>query len=183
LDEKWLIKSCVKGDTKAQRMVYDYYGPQLMSVCMRYAGNREDAEEIFHDSLVKVFKNISNFKGESGLKTWICRIGINSALDFLRKRKKALFLGHISDHMAEIQDTDIPQEISLEAETAMVLLKTMPLNQQVIINLFVIEEMSHKEIASQLGISEEASRVQLSRAKKALASIINTKLIKNEQQK
>lgn len=150
---------------------------------MRYAGNREDAEEIFHDSLVKVFKNIVHFKGESGLKTWICRIGINSALDFLRKKKKTLFLGHISDQMAEIQDTDIPQEVSLEAETAMKLLKSMPVHQQVIINLFVIEEMSHKEIATELGISEEASRVQLSRAKKALAQIINSKSMRNEHQK
>ena len=159
------------------------FGPQLMGLCLRYAGNREDAEEIFHDSLMKVYKNIVNFKGDSSLKTWISRIGINTALDYLRKRKKALFLGHISDHMNEIEDYDVPQEISLEAETAMQLLKTMPLNQQVIINLFVIEEMSHREIAAELGISEEASRVQLSRAKKALTQIINTKFIKNEQQK
>ena len=61
-----------------------------MGVCMRYAGNREDAEEVFHDSLIKVFKNISKFNGNSGLKTWICRIGINTALDHLRKRKKNL---------------------------------------------------------------------------------------------
>lgn len=183
MEEKALIKACSKGDIKAQRHVYEVYGPQMMGLCMRYAGNREDAEEIFHDSLVKVFKNIQNFKGDSSLKTWIARIGINTALDFLRKRKKALFLGHISDHISEIEDIDISQEISLEAETAMQLLKTMPVNQQIIINLFVIEEMSHKEIAAELGISEEASRVQLSRAKKALSTILNTKITKNEHQK
>lgn len=154
-----------------------------MGICMRYAGNREDAEEIFHDSFVKIFKNISSFKGESGLKTWMCRIGINTALDHLRKQKKALFLGHISEQMSDIPDPDIPVEVSIEAETAMKLLKAMPVNQQVIINLFVIEEMSHREIAEQLNITEEASRVQLSRAKKALANVLNTKLAKNEHQK
>jgi len=183
LDEKNLIKACAKGDSTAHRMVYDKYGPQLMGLCMRYAGNREDAEEIFHDSLIKVFNNIKTFKYESSLKTWICRIGINTALDFLRKRKKTLFLSHISDYDHEIVDSDIPSEVSLEAETAMKLLKTMPVNQQVIINLFIIEEMSHREIAAQLGISEEASRVQLSRAKRVLSNIINTNITRNEHQK
>ena len=63
----------------------------------------------------------------------------------------------------------------------MKLLKTLPVNQQVIINLFIIEEMSHKEIAAQLGISEEASRVQLSRAKKVLSNLINSKITRNQQ--
>jgi len=183
LDEKNLIKACAKGDSQAQRELYEKYGPALMGLCMRYAGNREDAEEIFHDCLIKVFNHIKTFKAESSLKTWVSRIGINSALDFLRKRKKTLFLSHISDYDREIVDTDIIAEVSLEAETAMNLLKTMPVNQQVIINLFIVEEMSHKEISAQLGISEEASRVQLSRAKKALSNIINNKVTQNEHQK
>lgn len=181
MDEKSLIKACAKGDQKAHRELYEKYGPQIMGLCMRYAGNREDAEEIFHDCLIKVYKNLANFKFESSLKTWISRIGINTALDFLRKRKKTLFLSHISYYDQEIVDTDIPAEISLEAETAMKLLKTLPVNQQVIINLFIIEEMSHKEIASQLGISEEASRVQLSRAKKVLSNIINSRIPTNQK--
>ena len=183
MNEKDLIKACLKGDARAQRLLYERFGPQLMGLCLRYAGNREDAEEIFHDTFIKVFGNLKKFKNESSLKTWISRIGINTALDYLRKKKKAIFIAHISDHHAEITDSDIEREISLEAETAMHLMRTMPLNQQIIINLFVIEEMSHKEIASQLQISEEASRVQLSRAKKALIQLIQSKFVKNEQQK
>ena len=129
MEEKDLIKACADGSSKAQRTLYEQYGPQLMGLCMRYGGNREDAEEIFHDSLIKVFKNLKTFKYESSLKTWINRIGINTALDFLRKRKKTLFLSHISDYNHEIVDSDIPAEVSLEAETAMKLLKTLPLNQ------------------------------------------------------
>lgn len=183
MEEKELIKSCAKGDAKAHRLLYEKYGPQIMGLCMRYAGNREDAEEIFHDSLIKVLKNIEKFKFESSLKTWISRISINTALDFLRKRKKTLFISHISDYSHELADSDIPAEVSLEAEMAMRLLKQMPVNQQVIINLFIIEEMSHKEIAAQLGISEEASRVQLSRAKRVLCNLIHSRSINNEQQR
>jgi RNA polymerase sigma-70 factor (ECF subfamily) len=183
LEEKDLIRSCAKGDVKGQRMLYDKYGPFLMSVCMRYAGNREDAEEIFHDSLMKVYKNLEKFKGESSLKTWINRIGVNTALDFLRKKKSALMVEHISDNALDIQDTDIETEVSMEAETAMKLLGSLTPNQQIIINMYVIDDMSHKEIAAKLNISEEASRSQYSRAKKVLADLVKVKIMHNETRK
>lgn len=175
-----LIKACSKGDAKAQRYLYDHFGPQLMGLCMRYAGKREDGEEIFHDAMMKVFKHITTFKGESSLKTWINRIGVNTALDFLRKKKSALMLEHISDNVLEISDTDVEQEVSLEAEAAMSMMSKLNLNQQIIINMYVIDDMSHREIAQQLNISEEASRAQYSRAKRALAEMIEKKRVKNE---
>ncbi len=175
-----LIKACSRGDAKAQRYLYDHFGPQLMGLCMRYAGKREDGEEIFHDAMMKVFKHISTFKGESSLKTWINRIGVNTALDFLRKKKSALMLEHISDNVLEISDTDVEQEVSLEAEAAMAMMGKLNLNQQIIINMYVIDDMSHREIAHQLNISEEASRAQYSRAKRALAEMIEKKRVKNE---
>ncbi|MDI1234188.1 MAG: sigma-70 family RNA polymerase sigma factor [bacterium] len=183
MNEKDLIKKCLDGDSVAQRCLYDQFGPQLMGLCMRYTGLREDAEEVFHDSLMKVFKNLDKFQGGSSLKTWINRIGVNTALDFLRKRKNALLVEHISDSSLDIKDTVIEQEICFEAEVAMKLMHKMPLNQQIIINLFVIDELSHKEIAAQLNISEEASRSQYSRAKRTLTELVKTKLNTNEQQR
>lgn len=183
LTEQDLIKQCKKGDSKAQRYLYDQYGPQLMGLCMRYTGLREDAEEVFHDSLIKVFRNLEKFQGNSSLKTWINRIGVNTALDFLRKRKNALLVEHISDSSLEIKDTVLEQEVSMEAEVAMKLMHKLPLNQQIIINLFVIDELSHKEIAAQLNISEEASRSQYSRAKRSLTELVKTKFNINEQQR
>lgn len=164
-------------------MLYEQYGGYLMSVCLRYAGNREDAEEVFHDTMMKVFDNIRSFKGNSSLRTWINRIGINTALDFLRKRKNALMIEHISDQVLEMKDNPIEEEISIEAETAMKVLQKLPVNQQIVINLFMIDGYSHKEIANQLNISEEASRSQYSRAKKQLSELVKTKLKLNEQQR
>ncbi|MEZ4804554.1 MAG: sigma-70 family RNA polymerase sigma factor [Bacteroidia bacterium] len=175
-----LIKGCKKGKAEAQKQLYEQYGPVLMGICLRYAQHREDAEEIFHDAILKVFNKIDSFKGESQLKTWINRIGVNTALDFLRKKKSALVVEHISDHALEIGDTDIEQEVSFEAEQAMKLLAHLSQNQQIVINMYVIDEMSHREIAQQLNISEEASRAQYSRAKRALANLLETKIKKNE---
>ncbi len=183
MTEKELISSCCKQNSKAQKMLYEQYGGYLMSVCLRYAGNREDAEEVFHDTMMKVFDNIRSFKGNSSLRTWINRIGINTALDFLRKRKNALMIEHISDQVLEMKDNPIEEEISIEAETAMKVLQKLPVNQQIVINLFMIDGYSHKEIANQLNISEEASRSQYSRAKKQLSELVKTKLKLNEQQR
>lgn len=181
MTDKELIQGCRKGDTKAQRKLYEQYGPQLMGLCMRYTGQREDAEEVFHDAFMKVYNNIVDFKENSSLKTWISRIAINTALDFLRKRKNALLIEHISDGALEIKDTDIEKEVSMTAEVAMHLMRKMPLNQQIVINLYAIDELSHREIAQQLNISEEASRAQYSRAKRTLAELVKTKLKINEQ--
>lgn len=181
MTESELISGCRKGDTKAQRRLYDQYGPQLMGLCLRYTGLREDAEEVFHDTLMKVYTKINDFKGDSSLKTWINRVGINTCLDFLRKRKHALMVEHISDNALEIRDTDLDREISMNAETAMLIMRQMPVNQQIIINLYAIDEMSHREIAGQLGISEEASRSQYSRAKRTLTELVKTRLKVNEQ--
>lgn len=180
LDEKEIIKGCIRGDVKAQRHVYDHYGPVLMGLCLRYAGNREDAEEIFHDALMKVFNSIEKFKGDSSLKTWVNRIGINTALDFLRRKRNALMVEHISENTLAVPDDNDEQDISMEAEMAMKLLHSLPVSQQIILNLYVIDEYSHKEIGQQLNISEEASRTQYSRAKKALAELVKKKLYRNE---
>ena len=180
MEEAAIIKGCINGDAKSQKALYDQFGPVLMGLCMRYAQNREDAEEIFHDALMKVFRSLDSFKGDSKLKTWISRIGVNTALDFLRKKKNALLVEHISDYALEIKDSDVEQDISLEAETAMKMMSQLSTNQQIIINMFVVDEMSHKEIAMQLNISEEASRAQYSRAKRALADLVTKKLLKNE---
>jgi RNA polymerase sigma-70 factor (ECF subfamily) len=180
LTELEIIIGCSSGDAKSQRVLYDDYGPVLMGLCLRYTGNREDAEEVFHDAIMKVYRNIETFKGGSSLKTWISRIGINTALDFLRKKKKALMVEHISDSVLDISDTDTEKEVSLEAEMAMKLLSQLSINQQIIINMYVVDDMSHREIAQTLNISEEASRSQYSRAKRLLANLLEQKGIRNE---
>lgn len=154
-----------------------------MGLCLRYAGNREDAEEIFHDSMIKIYKSLEKFKGDSSLKTWISRIGVNTALDFLRKKKNALMVEHISDNVLNVVESDVEEEVSFEAEMALKLLNKLSSNQQIIINLFVIDDLSHREIAERLNISEEASRAQYSRAKRALADLVKITLKKNEVEK
>ena len=85
--DEQLIDGCLKGDRLAQRRLYDIYSRRMFGVCLRYSGNREEAEEILQEGLLKVFNKLGDFKKEGALEGWIRRIVINTALDFYRRNK------------------------------------------------------------------------------------------------
>ena len=182
MNELEIIKGCIKDKSEAQKALYLLYGSYLMGLVTRYTENREDAEEVFHDTMMKIYTHISRYKFESSFKTWISRIAINTSIDYIRKNKNAMLVEHISDKILEIKELDLEKEVGLEAELAMKLLHQLPINQKIIINLFLIDDFSHREIAQKLNISEEASRTQYRRAKKHLIDLVKFKLQKNEQQ-
>ena len=88
LGEKELISGCAKGERAAQRELYDRHCRRLMAVCLRYAKNAPEAEDILQDAFVKIFKNLKTFRFESKLDTWMTRIVINLCLDQLRKQSR-----------------------------------------------------------------------------------------------
>lgn len=166
-----LIQAAIKGDHRAQKTIYDQIGGRIQGTCLRYVGNKDDAEEVFHDAMLRIYMNLGKYRGDSKFTTWACRIAINTSIDFLRKQRKNPVMECLSDYEYEIADTVVQPEISLSAEKAMENLNKLNESHQTIINLHVIDEYSHKEIASMLGITEQGSRAMLMRAKKALLKI------------
>jgi RNA polymerase sigma-70 factor (ECF subfamily) len=165
------IRACLKGDSRAQREIYDHIGPKMMGLCLRYVNNRDDAEEVFHDAMLKVFRNLDKYRGDSSLSTWAGRIAVNTSLDFLRKVKKQPVTVNIEDHAHDVAETHDLGDLSLTAETALNNIRKLNDTYQLLINLHIIEEFSHKEIAQMLHITEQASRSMLVRAKRALYQI------------
>jgi RNA polymerase sigma-70 factor (ECF subfamily) len=181
LENKGLIASCAKGDPNAQRKIYEDIGPKIMGTCIRYSVNREDAEEIFHDAMLKVFLNIGKFNGKSTLLTWANRIAINTAIDFIRKHKSQIILEHISHELHDNIEDNAFEGYELKGETALNMIKQLSPSHQILINLFIIDGYSHKDISQKLNISEEASRSMLSRAKRVLTKLTLTALKSNEK--
>ena len=93
MDDITLVNECVKGNARAQRMLFDKFAGKMMSVCLRYAKNTEQAEDVLQDGFVKVFMKLSDFKKEGSLEGWIRRIMVNTALDQIRK--EARFKGNL----------------------------------------------------------------------------------------
>ena len=94
--EKELIKRCCKNDPRAQQELYEKYAPKMYGVCLRYACNKEIAQDLMHDGFITVFSKISSFRGEGSFEGWLRRIFVNTALGYLRKTD-------IVGHAAEIE--------------------------------------------------------------------------------
>lgn len=148
------------------KTLYNLYAPQMLSVCFRYVNNRDDANDILQEAFYLVFKNLKQLKNPEALSGWIKRIVINSALAFIKNKKKLYAVNEIS--FAEeicVQDYIIEK---LSAEEIIVLIKELPIGYRTVFNLYAIEGYSHAEIAEKLGISVGTSKSQLFDARKVL---------------
>lgn len=169
-----LLEGCKKGDRKAQENLYKTLSSRMMGLCMRYARDRVEAEDILQMGFVKVFQKVSEFRGEGSFEGWIKRIMVNTAIEAYRKNQRNLNVVDIDEVYDYAQSTfDMS---GLELKDLLKLVQQLSTGYRLVFNLYVMEGFSHKEIAEQLGISEGASKSQLSRAR----AILKEKIIKME---
>lgn len=160
------------------RTLYDRYSGYVMAVALRYVPNRDDVQDVVQDSFVKIFTSIAQFsyRGEGALRGWMGRIVVNMALDFLRRRRNVSF----TDELPDTPDEPEPDIGGVSDEVLMRLIGQLPDGYRVVLNMFVFERLSHKEIAQRLGIKENSSASQYFHAKKMLGKLIND-YIKRQQ--
>lgn len=171
MTDEELIDKCLKGDSRAQKALFDKFSRKMMSVCLRYIGDREKAEDVLQDGFIKVFKNLDKFKQEGSFEGWIRRTIINTSLDQLRKNKNAPIDTDISE--AEYLAADNEKVLSrLRVEEIMELVQNMPTGYRTVFNLYAIEGYSHQEIADELGVTESTSKTQYRKARNYLMNII-----------
>lgn len=172
-DSEQSLLECVKrGDSMAMRAVYLKYVRYLTAVCSRYVINGEDVKDVLQDSFLKIFSGIPSFqfKGEGSLKGWVAKITVNEALKFLQRNGRIKFV-EIPGDGYDIPDEE-PDVEALPSSVIFGLIRGLPDGYRTIFNLYVIENKSHKEIASLLDIKESTSASQLHRAKALLAAKI-----------
>ncbi|MCU0423967.1 MAG: sigma-70 family RNA polymerase sigma factor [Bacteroidia bacterium] len=172
-DETELVKRCIHEDRVAQHALFKAYSSAMMGVCMRYAGNKEEAEDILQEGFIAVFNHLKTFKFQSSLKTWITRIMINTALNYLRKYKKMKFENAEYNEVAE-PDVQVFQLQLYDQSVVMKCIQELPEGYRIVINMFAIEGYSHKEIADTLNIQESTSRSQFAKAKVSLIKKLKT---------
>lgn len=168
MEEKTLIAECVKGNAKAQKLLFDKYASKMLAVCMRYFSNKMEAEDVFQEGFVKVFKNIGDFKNLGSFEGWIRRIFIHAALDELRKHKDFLVESDVQDIPHQLSPLNNRADNQLLADDLMKMVMALPDGYRTIFNMFALEGYSHKEIAELLNISENTSKSQYFRAKALL---------------
>ncbi len=176
VDEKKLIVSCIAYDIKAQKKFYDLYAGKMFMVCMRYANNREDAEDILQDSFVKIFDNINKFRNEGSLEGWVRRIVSNTAIKHYHK--KNVMYPIVSENIKEeAEEEGFMDRLSSEnsMEELLQMIQNLAPRYRMVFNLYAFDGHSHGEIAQLLNISEGTSKSQLSRAREILKNQIKEK--------
>ena len=166
---KELVERIRQKDQRAMSQFYQMYVEELSSVCYRYVPSEEDAKDVLQNSFVKIFTSLPtiNYRSEEALRGWMKRVVANEALSFLRKRKKLLF---VESHGEEtLMDDGEPQTESLSPDALHQLISELPDGYRMVVNLYVFEDYSHRQIAELLGISEKTSASQFYYAKRLLA--------------
>jgi RNA polymerase sigma-70 factor (ECF subfamily) len=168
-DVKKLVKQCIKEDRKSQKFLYEHFHGKMLAVCMRYATDYSEAQDILHEGFIKVFVKLKSFKNEGSFEGWIRRIVVNYAIDYIRTKKKLIFDTEDNSIINNIKDDDllINEEDSskIKAELIIELIQELTPAYKTVFNLYILEDYSHKQIAEALGISEGTSKSNLAKAK------------------
>ncbi|MDG1841043.1 MAG: sigma-70 family RNA polymerase sigma factor [Crocinitomicaceae bacterium] len=159
-------------------MLYEKYSAQMYSICMRYAKNKDDADDIFQQGFYLVYKNIGQIRDAKAMSGWIKRIFVNAALENYNKKKKiSLVEDEQLDTSANLNSWNEAMS-NLAAEEITNLIQKLPNACRTAFNMYVIDNMTHKEIAKKLSISEGTSKSNLHDARKILKrKIINSNKI------
>jgi len=162
--------------TEVLEKAYKTDGPYLLSVCRRYVRDAALAQDMFQDGFVSAYLNFDKFqnRGEGSLRAWLSRIMANTCLMYLRKKdpvREADDISAISFKMTS--DSELAGSIArVEDEALYNMIMELPQLERLVLNMFVFEGYSHREIAKALGIKESASAMRFYRAKMHLAEMI-----------
>ena len=176
MTEEALLKGCLNNDAAAQRELYNKYSSKMLSVCYRYAHNREDAEDMLQEGFIKVFLQVHTFENRGAFEGWIRRIIVHTCINILKKNKKfneSVDIIHANG--LQVREETVPAII--QAKQVVECIRMLPIGYRTVLNLYAVEGFSHREIAGLLDIEESTSRSQYTRAKAMLEDILVKKRI------
>lgn len=185
MNDSQIITACKKQDRSAQKVLYERYAPKMMAVCLRYCKDYETARDLLHDGFLQVFSQIGSYAGKGSFEGWLRKIFVNVALeDYRQKQREITFHNEFGQNEAEFAeegdgDGDMLDIGDVPREEIMKIIQELPDGYRTVFNLVIFEDLSHKEIASRLGISEGSSRSQFFRAKEILQKRVQS-IIKRE---
>lgn len=176
MTEEAILSGCLENEAVAQWELYTRFSPKMLSVCYRFAHNREDAEDMLQEAFIKVFSQIHTFKSTGAFEGWIRRIMVHTCINHLKKNKKfseSVDIIHATG--VQVREESVPSIV--QAKQVVECIRLLPLGYRTVLNLYAIEGYSHKEIAEMLDVEESTSRSQYTRAKQMLEDILVKKNI------
>jgi RNA polymerase sigma factor (sigma-70 family) len=170
-----LVKRCKANERKAQGLLYKQFASKMLGVCLRYANDRMEAEDMLQNGFIRVFQKIADYRGDGSFEGWVRRIMVHSSIEYYRKHHKMLSVADLEETGKE-PSVDPTAAAQLDAKDLMALIQQLSPGYRMVFNLYAIEGYSHKEIGEIIGISEGASKSQLSRAR----AILKEQIVKSD---
>lgn len=172
MSQDQLIKNCKKKQPKAQADLYKRYASVLFSVCLKYAPNYTEAEDVLQDAFITIFDKITQYKNKGSFEGWLKRVVINTALQRYRKPGVYSLVNeeNIKEVEVEVEEDAIPLDYLLS------IIQELPDRYRMVFNLYVMDGYSHREISELLTISQGTSKSNLARARMILKEKIETNL-------
>lgn len=174
MSDRQIIDGCARHERKAQQELYNRYSRFLLGVCLRYATDKAEAEDILQDSFLKIFFNIKDFSGTGSFIGWLRKVAVNTAITHYHKNLKYRYHVDIDEYVSVEAGVTSFEEDFFTSEELYKVLNELPAGYRLVFNLYAVEGYKHKEIAEMLGIDTNTSKSQYSRAK----AVIRNKLEK-----
>lgn len=169
--ELQLLEAIRSGEREALRRLYDRYSGYAMAIGLRYLPEGDEVRDVLQDSFVRILTSIGqfNYHGEGSLKSWVSRIVSNRSVDYLREHQRFRVVSGVPDEPDEEEEPDVG---GVPPDVLTKMIGRLPVNYRMVLNLYVFEQRSHREIAQLLDIKESTSSSLFFRAKKMLARMI-----------
>jgi RNA polymerase sigma factor (sigma-70 family) len=164
LNRMW--EGCLQNDRKQQEALYRALAPKMLAVCMRYANDKDEAQDILQEGFIKMFNNVHKYRGDGNLEGWIRRIMVHTAISRYRKLKPMVLVEDMAEEGAISSASQNAN--NLEVNDLMKLIQQLPQAYRSVFNMYAVEGYSHQEIGNKLGITELLSRTTLYRARNIL---------------
>lgn len=172
---KKLIDCCLWGDAAAQRQLFERYKAWLFPICLRYARDRPEAQDMLQEAFLVIFRDLGQYKGDGALRAWLQRVTVRVALQSLRRKNP---LRHAEDYDDLPPDAyDFNPDTELNGEAILRMVQQLPPGYRAVFNLRCMEGFDYPEIAAELGIAESSARSQYARACKQLRGMVERMLI------
>jgi len=174
-----VVRGCQEKKPGAQRELYDMFKSKMFAICMRYAGNYDDAQDILQEGFIKVFEKIHQFGFKGAFEGWIRKVMVNTALEKYRLHYRQVSVDENNIGIEQEDTKDIVSDI--DAFELLKIVQELSPRYRVVFNLYALEGFSHKEISEMLQITEGTSKSNLSRARNILQEKVNKYYFKTVQ--
>ena len=171
--QEW-VSACREGNARAQRKLFKHFYSMAMQICMRYAGSTDEAADMLNEGFLKVFSNLDKYESTGSFEAWLKRVVSNAALDYRRRYVQQVELVEL-DGLPDMQLADYSVNdavANISSQELIGLIQTLPPVTRTVFNMFVFEGFSHREIAGEMGITENTSAWHVNSARSKLKELI-----------